>query len=36
MSIHPVNARLKDLILTAPYEICIERARYVDGVLSPS
>jgi len=29
MPIHPRNQRLKDRILDAPYEICIERARYV-------
>lgn len=29
MAIAPRNARYKDRILTAPYEICIERARYV-------
>jgi pyruvate formate-lyase/glycerol dehydratase family glycyl radical enzyme len=28
MAIHPANARYKEKILTAPYEICIERARY--------
>lgn len=28
MPIHPRNRRLKDLILGAPYEICVERARY--------
>ena len=28
MAIHPRNQRYKDLILCAPYEICIERARY--------
>ncbi|MFH2009047.1 MAG: pyruvate formate lyase family protein, partial [bacterium] len=28
MTIHPRNQRLKDLVLEAPYEICIERARY--------
>ena len=28
MPIHPANARYKEKILTAPYEICIERARY--------
>ena len=27
MSIHPANRRIKDRFLTAPYEICIERAR---------
>lgn len=29
MAIHPANARYQRLILSAPYEICIERARYV-------
>lgn len=28
MAIHPFNQRYKDKILDAPYEICIERARY--------
>ena len=28
MPIHPNNQKYKDEILTAPYEICIERARY--------
>jgi formate C-acetyltransferase len=28
MPIHPKNSRLKELYLNAPYEICIERARY--------
>ena len=28
MEIHPRNQRYKDQILNAPYEICIERARY--------
>ena len=28
MAIHPRNARLKELLLAAPYAICIERARY--------
>lgn len=28
MAIHPRNKRYKERILTAPYEICIERARY--------
>jgi pyruvate formate-lyase/glycerol dehydratase family glycyl radical enzyme len=28
MPIHPANGRYKEKILTAPYEICIERARY--------
>ncbi|SHL48552.1 formate C-acetyltransferase [Desulfatibacillum alkenivorans DSM 16219] len=28
MAIHPFNQWYKDHILTAPYEICIERARY--------
>ena len=28
MAIHPLNQKYKDRILTAPYEICIERARY--------
>ena len=29
MPIHPRNQRYKERILNAPYEICIERARYV-------
>ena len=29
MTIHPRSQHLKDRILDAPYEICIERARYV-------
>jgi pyruvate formate-lyase/glycerol dehydratase family glycyl radical enzyme len=28
MAIHPANQRTKDRILSAPYEICIERARF--------
>jgi formate C-acetyltransferase len=28
MPIHPRNQRLKDQILGAPYEICVDRARY--------
>ncbi len=28
MAIHPFNQWYKDQVLTAPYEICIERARY--------
>jgi formate C-acetyltransferase len=28
MPIHPRNQRYKDRVLTAPYEICLERARY--------
>jgi formate C-acetyltransferase len=28
MAIHPRNQRYKDRVLAAPYEICIERARY--------
>jgi len=28
MSIHPRNARYKERVLSAPYEICVERARW--------
>ncbi|MEW5735792.1 MAG: pyruvate formate lyase family protein, partial [Thermodesulfobacteriota bacterium] len=28
MAIHPANQRIKDRLLTAPYSICIERARW--------
>ena len=28
MPIHPRNQQYKDHVLGAPYEICIERARY--------
>ena len=32
MAIHPANQAYKERILSAPYEICIERARcYTDS-----